>query len=329
VGVILVTGGAGYIGSHVVLELRARGLPVVVLDDLSAGRREVVPEGVELVAGDLGDAALLARLLDRHPIDAVIHLAASTKVGESVARPLAYYRNNVAASLGLLEACVAHGVKHFVLSSTAAVYGSPERMPVDEEAPCCPVSPYGHSKLMVERMLQDVGAAHGLGHVILRYFNVAGADPAGRAGQTTPEATHLIKVACEVVLGARPALALFGEDYPTPDGTCVRDYIHVSDLAQAHALALEHLRAGGASRTFNCGSGRGYSVREVIEAVSRVNGRKLAVERAPRRPGDAVAIVADTSRIERELGWRPERDLEQMVQDALAFERSWRSRAVA
>ncbi len=320
-GLILVTGGAGYIGSHVVLALRAAGWPVLVLDDLSAGRRAALPADVALVVGDVGDTDLLAKLFRRQPIRAVLHLAASVEVAASVRAPLACYRNNTQNSLSLIEASVAAGIGAFVLSSSAAVYGNPARIPVDEDAPTQPLSPYGHSKLMAEQILRDAGAAHELRHVILRYFNVAGADPLGRAGPAAPGATHLLKVACEVALGKRPTLPLFGADYPTPDGTCVRDFIHVSDLADAHLKALEHLLAGRPSRTLNCGYGHGHSVREVLDTVARVSGRTLTIEQRPRRPGDPVEVVAAALRIRRELGWQPRYDdLEQIVRDALRFE---------
>jgi UDP-glucose 4-epimerase len=320
-GVILVTGGAGYIGSHVVLALRSAGWPVLVLDDLSTGQRAALPADVALVVGDVGDRELLAKLFRRRPIRAVLHLAASVEVAASIRAPLAYYRNNTQNSLSLVEACVAAGTQAFVLSSTAAVYGNPTRVPVDEDAPTGPLSPYGRSKLMAEQILRDAEAAHELRHVILRYFNVAGADALGRAGPAMPGATHLIKVACEAALGKRPTVPLFGTDYPTRDGTCVRDFIHVSDLADAHLRALEHLLAGGRSRTLNCGYGHGHSVREVLDMVMRVSGRPLTIEPSARRPGDSVEVVAAAGRIRRELGWQPRYDdLEQIVRDALRFE---------
>lgn len=319
---LLVTGGAGYVGSHVVLAAREAGWPVVVLDDLSTGRRAALPDDVSLVEGDVGDARLLAELLESRGIRAVLHFAGSIVVEESVRAPLAYYRNNTMKSLVLIDACVRAGIEGFVFSSTAAVYGNPDHVPVAEDAPTRPLNPYGRSKLMIEQMLADADAALGLRHVILRYFNVAGADPAGRSGLASGKATHLLKVACEVALGKRRVFPLYGEDYPTPDGTCVRDFIHVSDLADAHVRALEHLLAGGPSLTLNCGYGRGYSVREVLDAVARVQGSPLAIEPAPRRPGDAIEVVAASERIRSELGWRPHHDdLDRIVRDALAFER--------
>jgi UDP-glucose 4-epimerase len=319
---LLVTGGAGYIGSHAVLALRAAGWPVIVLDNLSTGRRAAIPAGVELVEGDVGERAGLARLFERQRIAAVLHFAGSVIVPESVRDPLAYYHNNTVNSLALFDACVRAGIGAVVFSSTAAVYGNPDSVPVPESAPTRPLNPYGRSKLMIEHMLGDLEAAYGLRHVILRYFNVAGADPQGRTGLAMPNATHLLKVACEAAVGKRATVAMFGDDYPTADGTCVRDFIHVSDLAEAHVHAVEHLLAGGSSRTLNCGYGHGYSVRTVLDTVGRVSGRPLVVERAPRRAGDSVEVVAATERIRRELGWRPRYDdLDQIVRHALAFER--------
>lgn len=318
---VLVTGGAGYIGSHAVLALREAGCKVVVLDDLSTGRVEAVPDGVPLAVGDVGDAETVSRVLAEHRIEAVMHFAGSILVPESVSDPLKYYRNNTAASRTLIEGCVEHGVGAFVFSSTAAVYGIPEKVPAAEDAPTVPINPYGWSKLMTEQILRDVAAAHGLQHVILRYFNVAGADPKGRTGQATPEATHLIKVAAEVVTGKRPGIQIFGEDYPTPDGTCVRDYIHVTDLADAHVSALKHLVGGGDSLTLNCGYGRGYSVREVLAAVEAEAGRDLNAQGAPRRAGDPPELVADVARIRAAFDWTPRyEDLSVIVKTALAWE---------
>jgi UDP-glucose 4-epimerase len=319
---ILVTGGAGYIGSHMTLELRDAGESVVVLDDLSTGFRSAVPSDVPLVVGDFGDEALVRDLLKRHEIDSIIHFAAKIVVPESVADPLGYYSNNTAKARSLLAQAVAAGVNRFIFSSTAAVYGDPQSNPVTEDSVLSPVSPYGRSKLMVEWMLEDVGRAHGLGYVALRYFNVAGADPLGRSGQSTPNATHLVKVAAQAALGLRPKLQVFGADYPTPDGTCVRDYIQVNDLARAHLDALDHLRGGGQSLVCNCGYGHGFSVLEVIETVKRVSGVDFPVELAGRRPGDPAAIVAANDRIKAAFGWTPRYDdLETIVRQALDWER--------
>jgi UDP-glucose 4-epimerase len=319
---VLVTGGAGYIGSHVVHDLIDRGERVIVLDNLATGFRDAVPAAAQLVVGDIADGALVAGLIVRHAIDAVMHFAASTVVPESVAQPAAYYRNNTAGSLALFEAAARGGVKHVVFSSTAAVYGNPVQQPVSESCAPAPLSPYGNSKLMTETMLRDIAAAAGLNYVVLRYFNVAGADPLGRTGQSTRMATHLIKAAVQAALGVRDHLDVFGTDYPTPDGTCVRDYIHVSDLVSAHIAALAHLRAAGNSTTLNCGYGHGYSVREVIAAVKRVSGVDFKVTDQPRRPGDPASVVADTTAIRRELAWTPGHDdLDTIVAHALAWER--------
>jgi len=319
---ILVTGGAGYIGSHVVLALRDAKFDAVVLDDLSTGCREAVPDDVTLVRGSTGDTRLVRAVLRDHRVGAVVHLAASLVVPDSVQRPLAYWRNNVANTLALAEACVAEGLRHLVFSSTAAVYGNPASALVDEETPCQPINPYGASKHAAERLLQDTAAAHGLTVMALRYFNVAGADPAGRAGQRTRGATHLIKVACEAALGQREAVAIFGSDFETADGTGVRDYIHVSDLARAHVAALRHLLDGGAGATLNCGCGNGHSVLQVLRAAERASGRSIPVRLAPRRVGDPPALVARADRIRAVLGWRPTfTDLDQVVAGALAWER--------
>ena len=318
---ILVTGGAGYIGSHMVLELVDAGERVVVLDNLSTGFRWAVPEAATLVVGDIGDEALVADLIAAHGVTAIIHFAGSIVVPESVADPLGYYFNNTVKSRALIAAAVAKGVPHFIFSSTAAVYGNPAQTPVSEDADLRPMSPYGTSKLMTEMMLADTARAHPLNYVALRYFNVAGADPAGRSGQSTPRATHLIKVACETALGKRGHMEVFGTDYPTSDGTCIRDYIHVKDLARAHVAALAHLRGGGASSVFNCGYSRGYSVLQVIDAVKRASGVDFEVRLSPRRPGDPTSIVAGSDRIRRELGWVPEHDdLDRIVAQALAWE---------
>ncbi|MBP2232963.1 UDP-glucose 4-epimerase [Azospirillum agricola] len=318
---VLVTGGAGYIGSHVVLALRDAGRPVVVVDDLSTGRRAAVPDGVPLVVGSAGDADLVAATIAAHGVGTVMHFAGSIVVPESVEKPLDYYRNNTVNSLALVGACVASGVERFIFSSTAAVYGMPDTMPIDEEALTRPINPYGRSKLMTEWMLRDTAAAHGLRYVALRYFNVAGADPAGRSGQSSRLATHLLKIAAQAATGQRAEIHVYGDDYPTPDGTCVRDYIHVSDLAAAHVAALVHLEAGGDSQILNCGYGRGYSVREVLDMVETVLGRPLPIRIAGRRAGDPPALVAGTDRIGRTLDWSPRHaDLETIVRTALAWE---------
>jgi UDP-glucose 4-epimerase len=318
---VLVTGGAGYIGSHMVLELVDAGEKVVVLDNLSTGHAWAVPKGVVLAAGDVGDADLLRRLIDGQDVDAIMHFAGSIVVPDSVVDPLGYYLNNTVKSRTLMEMAVRCGIGHFIFSSTAAVYGLTGEAPVAEDGPLAPLSPYGSSKRMTEIMLADAARAHDLRYVALRYFNVAGADPEGRSGQSTPRATHLIKVACETALGKRSHLEVFGTDYPTSDGTCVRDYIHVSDLARAHMAALHHLRAGGASGIFNCGYGRGFSVLEVLEAVRRAAGRNFDVRRGPRRAGDPARVVAATERIRATLGWTPEHDqLDTIVRHALAWE---------
>jgi UDP-glucose 4-epimerase len=319
---ILVTGGAGYIGSHMVHELVDAGEPIVVLDNLSTGFRFLIPSAVPFVAGSTGDRELVAKTIQRYGIDAIIHFAASIVVPDSVRDPLSYYRNNTMNTCALLEVAAETGVKQFIFSSTAAVYGNPEHVPIREDAATAPISPYGTSKLMSEIMLHDAGKAYGLRFVVLRYFNVAGADPKGRTGQATPQATHLIKVACETALGKRLNIDVFGTDYPTPDGTCIRDYIHVSDLARAHSAALAYLRRGGASATFNCGYGRGASVLEVIDAVRRVSGRDFAVEISGRRPGDPAELVANVDRISATLDWCPQfKDLDTIVAHALAWEK--------
>ena len=319
---VLVTGGAGYIGSHMVLALIDAGHDVVVLDDFSTGFDWAVHPAATLVSGDVSDGELVRRLVREHRIEAVIHFAARIVVPESVADPLGYYLANTVKTRALIEAVVAAGVPHFIFSSTAAVYGMIGADPVAENAALAPISPYGRSKLMSEWMLADAAVAHPLGYVALRYFNVAGADPLGRSGQSTAGATHLIKVAAETALGKRPGMQVFGTDYETPDGTCVRDYIHVSDLASAHLDALRHLRAGGASAVLNCGYGRGYSVIEVIDTVKRVSGVDFPVQVSGRRAGDPAAIVAQATRIRSELGWTPKLDdLPTIVEHALAWER--------
>ena len=317
---VLVTGGCGYIGSHLVWALHDRSERIVVLDDLSTGFDWAIPEGVELVLGDIGDPALLDTLLGRGDIDAIVHFAGSIIVPESVTDPLKYYFNNTVKSRELMAAAVRNGVKNFVFSSTAAVYGNPSVIPVPEDVALEPVSPYGSSKLMTEIMLRDTAAAHDFRYVALRYFNVAGADPKGRTGQSTRGATHLIKVACETLLGRRSSIEVFGDDYATPDGTGVRDYIHVTDLAEAHVLALDHLRRTETSLVANCGYGRGFSVLEVLKAVERAGGKPLPVTYGPRRAGDAEAIVARVDRIHAHLDWKPAHaDLDTIVGHALAW----------
>ncbi len=319
---VIVTGGAGYIGSHMAHDLVDRGEHVVVVDNLSTGFRELIPAGAELVEGDVADEALVGRIIDEHGAKSVIHFAGSIIVPESVTKPVKYYLNNTVATAKLIAACVAGGVENFIFSSTAAVYGEPESVPIAEQAALAPTSPYGSSKLMSETMLQDAARAHGLRVGILRYFNVAGADPGGRTGQSTRNTTHLIKLACQAALGLRAGLSIFGDDYPTPDGTGVRDYIHVCDLIDAHRLGLEHLRAGGDGFVFNCGYGQGYSVRDVITAVEQVAGLSLTVSSEPRRPGDPATVVAEASRIRERLGWQPARqDLSLIVEHALAWEK--------
>ena len=324
---VLVTGGAGYIGSHMVLALLDAGESVVVLDNLSTGFWWALPQEVPLVVGDMGDQALVAKTIREHKVDAIAHFAAKIVVPDSVADPLGYYLNNTVKSRAVIEAAVQNGVTHFIFSSTAAVYGEPTTIPVPEDLPLNPVSPYGRSKLMTEWMLQDTGQVHDLSYVILRYFNVAGADPKGRAGQSTPNATHLIKVAAQTALGDRPQIEVFGTDYQTRDGSCIRDYIQVSDLADAHVVALRHLRGGGESLTLNCGYGDGYSVLEVIDVVKKVSGVDFPVKLSGRRPGDPAAIVAKADRIRTRLGWTPKHnDLEQIVGQALAWERALKTR---
>lgn len=320
---VLVTGGAGYIGSHMVVELLAAGERVVVLDNLRTGFRWAVAPGAHLIVGDVGDEALVGRIIREHDVEAIIHFAGSIVVPESVADPLGYYLNNPVKSRSLIAAAVAGGVEQFIFSSTAAVYGMADTMPVSEQTPLAPMSPYGASKLMTEVMLADTARAHPFRYVALRYFNVAGADPLGRTGQSTKGATHLIKVACETALGKRRHMDVFGTDYPTPDGTCLRDYIHVTDLAGAHLAALSYLRRDGSSDIFNCGYGHGYSVLDVIETVRRVSGvgNGLDVRTGPRRPGDPAAIVAASDKIRATLGWTPRLDdLDVIVRHALAWE---------
>ena len=321
---VLITGGAGYIGSHMAHHLIAVGEneKITILDNLSTGVEQNMPHGVNFVRGDIADQALVSKILETQKIDSVIHFAGSVVVPESVEKPLDYYANNTAATRSLIEACVRQGVANFIFSSTAAVYGTPKTIPVAEDSPTVAESPYGRSKLMTEWMLQDAAAAHGIKFGILRYFNVAGADPDGRTGQSTPRATHLIKRACEVATGKFPRLTIFGTDYDTPDGTGVRDFIHVSDLVDIHKCVLDRLRGGGPSLLINCGYGRGFSVREVVAAVERISGKSLAVETAPRRPGDLAIVVANTAKLSQLLDWKPRHDdLDRIVETALNWER--------
>jgi UDP-glucose 4-epimerase len=324
---VLVTGGAGYIGGHMTLSLLDAGEKVVVVDNLSTGFAWAVPEAATLVIGDFGDRELISRLVAEHQVDAITHFAAKIVVPESVSDPLGYYLNNVANARNLIESAVKGGVRDFIFSSTAAVYGETSSEPVDEETPTAPVSPYGRSKLMVEWMLEDTARAHDFRYVALRYFNVAGADPKGRLGQSTPNATHLIKRGVQTALGRHSHLDIFGEDYPTRDGTCVRDYIHVSDLIDAHMAALAYLRAGGSPLVCNCGYGHGATVKEVVEVVKRVSGVDFPVRRVGRRAGDPAAIVARADRVREILGWRPRRDdLDTIVRQALDWERRLHNR---
>jgi UDP-glucose 4-epimerase len=317
---ILVTGGAGYIGSHVARQLVERGERVVVLDNLSTGYRSAVL-GAPLVVGNTGDPGTVNRVLADHHVETVMHFAAHTIVPESVSNPLKFYGNNTCATRNLLECCAGAGVGHFVFSSTAAVYGIPATGLASEDSPTAPINPYGLSKLMSEWMLRDLAAASNLRYVALRYFNVAGSDPGGRLGHTAPQATLLVKVACQHAAGVRPGLQIFGTDYPTPDGTGVRDYIHVEDLAAAHLRALDYLRNGGASTTLNCGYGHGFSVREVLRMVEKVSGKALTVEESPRRAGDPPSLVAQADRIRAVLGWEPRLDdLETIVRTQLEWE---------
>ena len=319
---VLVTGGAGYIGSHMVLALCDAGHEVVVLDNLSTGVAWAVHPKARLVEGDIADQALTSKLIAEHKVEAIIHFAGSIVVPESVTDPLGYYNNNTCKSRALIESAVKGGVPHFIFSSTAAVYGNPKQVPVREGDDLLPISPYGTSKLMTELMLRDTAAAHDLNYVALRYFNVAGADPQGRSGQSTPRATHLIKVACETALGRRDHMSVFGTDYDTPDGTCLRDYIHVSDLVAAHLDALRYLQDGGESQVFNCGYGKGYSVLEVVGAVEKACGHKMDVRLTERRPGDPAEIVASADKARATLGWQPKyADLDLIVNTALAWEK--------
>jgi UDP-glucose 4-epimerase len=325
---VLVTGGAGFIGSHMTLELLAAGETVVVLDNLSTGFAAAVPKSVPLVIGDFGDEALVAKIIKDHDVREVIHFAAKIVVPESIADPVAYYVNNTAKALALIGCVAECGVERFIFSSTAAVYGDPESSPVREDTRLSPLSPYGRSKLMVEWILQDISRAHNMNHVALRYFNVAGADPQGRVGQSTANASHLIKTAVRAALGFRNGMDVFGTDYPTPDGSCVRDFIHVTDLVRAHLDALRYLRSGGDSIVCNCGYQTGYSVLEVIEVVKSVAGVDFPVRLSSRRAGDSASVIADNTRIKSLLGWKPvHADLRAMIAQSLAWERRLHNRA--
>jgi UDP-glucose 4-epimerase len=319
---ILVTGGAGYIGSHAVLALIEAGYRVTVVDDLSTGQRKFVSDQALFVEGDAGNTGLIKEVIHDNGIEAVVHFAGSIVVPESVTDPLKYYSNNVAVSCNLIESCVENSVKNFLFSSTAAVYGMPEEIPILERTPTVPINPYGSSKLMTEWILRDTAAAHSFQYAALRYFNVAGADPAGRTGQVSPVATHLIKIACQAAIGKRSHIDVYGEDYNTPDGTCIRDYIHVSDLASAHVDAVRYLFKSTDNLTANCGYGHGYSVREVLKAVEEEAGCSLDIRSAPRRPGDAETLVADATVINKKLSWKPQHnDLNFIVKTALDWER--------
>lgn len=321
---ILVVGGAGYIGSHMVKHLIRSRANVTVLDDLSSGYRDAVLQGAELAIGSAGDAAMLAALFARQNFDAVMHFASSIQVGESVADPAKYYANNVAATITLLDAMRKAQVRRFIFSSTAAVYGDPAYVPIDEAHPKNPINPYGRSKWMVEQLLEDYDRAYGLKSVCLRYFNAAGADPDGDLGERHMPETHLIPLVLQTASGRREAISVFGTDYDTPDGTCIRDYIHVCDLCEAHALALQYLLAGGDSDRFNLGNGQGFSVREVIDTARQVAGREIAMRVEPRRPGDPARLVADSRRVREVLGWKPERSgLDRIMADAWAWEQKW------
>jgi len=321
-GPVLVTGGAGYIGSHVVWALADAGYPVVVLDDLSAGRRESLPQSVPLLVGDVGNRRLLDAIITKQRISAVMHFAGSIRVADSVREPLSYYHNNTVKSQALIETCVENRVRWFIFSSTAAVYGVPPTLPILEDTVTRPINPYGTSKLMTELMLRDGAAASDLRYAVLRYFNVAGADPRGRTGESREQPSHLVTLAVQTALGRRPNISVFGEDYETPDGTCIRDYVHVTDLANAHVRALETLVAGGESMTLNCGYSRGFSVREVLRTVEQVSGKALEIVSGPRRAGDPPALVAAADKARSVLGWQPRYDdLAVIVRTAMEWEK--------
>jgi len=318
---VLVTGGAGYIGSHTVLSIREAGFNVVIVDNLSTGHREIVPDDVPFVVCNVSDASAINEIMQSYDICAVMHFAGSIIVPESVSDPLKYYENNTSVSRDIIERCVANKIRAFIFSSTAAVYGIPAQNPVSEDSQTAPINPYGNSKLMTEGILKDTAAAHDFNFVALRYFNVAGADAKGRSGQLSPQATHLIKIACQVATGKKDYIEIFGDDYDTPDGTCIRDYIHVTDLAYAHVEALKHLLGSGENLILNCGYGHGYSVSEVLSAVERVTGRELNIRIAQRRDGDPMALVADACKIRQCLGWSPRyNDLDLIVKTAIEWE---------
>ena len=313
---ILVVGGAGYIGSHMVLDLLRAGYPVVTLDDLSRGHRELVPGG-DFIEGDMGDPAVLAQIFKQYPIRAVMHFAAHSQVGESVQQPLEYYRNNVANTISLLQSMQQAGIAHFIFSSTAAVYGEPERTPITEQHPCAPTNPYGNTKLTVEHLLSDVSYATDLSYSVLRYFNAAGADAESAIGERHQPETHLIPLVLQVATGERESIKIFGDDYPTADGTCLRDYIHVSDLTQAHLLALESLLNGGSNSTYNLGNSTGYSVRQIIDSARQITGHPIPAITAERREGDPAILIADSSLIRAELGWQPRyENIEDIIRSA-------------
>lgn len=318
---ILVIGGAGYIGSHMVFDLLRAGYPVVVLDNLSRGHRELVPGG-EFVEGDMGNPEDLRKLFAQYPVKAVMHFAAHSLVGESVEQPLVYYRNNVANTVTLLEEMATAGIRHFIFSSTAAVYGEPVKTPIAEDHPCAPTNPYGATKLAVERLLADVSQANDMTCSILRYFNAAGADKSGKLGERHQPETHLIPLVLQVATGERASISIFGDDYPTPDGTCLRDYVHVSDLTQAHLLALEHLLSGGGNTTYNLGNSSGYSVKQIIETAREITGHAIPAQTEARRAGDPAVLIADSDRIRQELGWQPAyEDVGEIIRTAWAWHR--------